>query len=371
MRVEQVVRILEHVAPPELAESWDKVGLMVGQGDWSMRTATLCIDLTEKVMAEAVHRKVGLIIAYHPLIFVPLTRLTDADWKQRVVLEAARRRIAVYSPHTALDATKGGVNDWLAAGMGSGEVRAIRPSDTANSKQCKLVTFVPEASCDAVRDAIATVGAGRIGDYAQCSFSVEGIGTFVGGESTRPAVGQSGRLEQVRELRIEMVFPKAVLSAVINALIRSHPYEEPAFDVYPLHPVANADGTGQGRIVSLDRPVKLAPLVSRIKRLIGVSKLEVAKAIGRTRPVRVIGLCAGAGGSLLEEAGDIDLFLTGEMRHHAVLDAVQRGVTVVLAGHTQMERAYLPRYRQRIKTAGGGKVSWLISSADRAPSELV
>ncbi len=369
MRLDKLLNVLRRLAAERLAEDWDNVGLLLGDPAWPVRRAMLCIDLTEPVLEEAVAAKVNLIVAYHPPIFGPLKSVTTGDATQRIVLDAARRRIGLYSPHTALDAAEGGINDWLCDGLGAGTRRPIRPTSAAAT--VKLVTFVPPGDADRLRRALAAAGAGQIGDYSDCSFSVEGQGTFIGGAGTKPAVGERGRLEHVPEWRIEMVCPAARVSQVVAALRRAHPYEEPAFDLYPLQPPPDAadDATGQGRVVTLEKPIRLQTLVRRVKAHLGVGHLNVAAANGSMQ-IQRIGLCAGAGGALLDEAGPIEAFVTGEMRHHDVVAAVSRGVSVVLAGHTQTERPYLKVYRRRIIKAAGKQVDWLISKADRAPLRL-
>ncbi|NBC10504.1 MAG: Nif3-like dinuclear metal center hexameric protein, partial [Planctomycetes bacterium] len=236
-RLGAVIDVIESLAPPTLAEPWDKTGLQVGDPTQAVSRALVCIDLTEPVLAEAARRKAELIVAYHPVIFSPLTQLTATHWKQRVLLDAVRKGIAVYCPHTALDAAVGGVNDWLADGLGKGARRPIQPTAWPGSGgNYKLVTFVPPDVADGVRDALSEAGAGVIGHYRRCSFNLAGHGTFQGDETTNPAVGEAGRLEQVEELRMEMVVPRAELAAVVEALYASHPYEEPAFDVYQTVP---------------------------------------------------------------------------------------------------------------------------------------
>ena len=372
MRLSSILSVLQAIAPERLAEPWDHVGLHVGDPARAVSRAMLCIDLTEPVLGEAASAKAGLIVAYHPPIFDALSAVTTLELKSRIILRAAERKIAIHSPHTALDAAEGGVNDWLADGLGAGGRRPIRPATEA-AEVYKLVTFVPADAVDVVRCALSAGGAGAIGDYSQCSFSSAGEGTFLGGASTRPAIGRAGRLERVAELRLEMVCPRECVRQVVAALRRVHPYEEPAFDLYPLVDAPAADCTsGGGRIITLDRPVSLSTLVRRIKAHLGVKHVEVAEPAG-LGAVRRIGLCAGAGGSMLTEAegiGDgIDVFFTGEMRHHDVLAARQRGVAVILAGHTQTERPFLPVLARRLKRQTPG-VRWSVSRADRAPSAL-
>lgn len=368
MRLQAVLSVLRGIAPEHLAEPWDHVGLQVGDPQWRVGKALLCIDLTAQVLEEAIQAGASLVVAYHPPIFEPLTAVTSMDPKERLILEAVRRKIAIYSPHTALDAAAGGVNDWLCDGLGDGMRRPIRLSQPDGAVRYKLVTFVPHDYADGLRLALATAGAGQIGEYSHCSYGVAGEGTFRGGAKTKPAVGKPGRLERVAELRLEMVCPASRIVPVIAALRQAHPYEEPAFDLYRLESTPPQD-QGQGRVLTLDRPLTANTLIKRVKDHLGVQRLDVAAPTGLTRIGR-IGLCAGAGGSLLSEAGDVDAFITGEMRHHDVLAARSGGVMVVLAGHTQTERPYLKQYRRRIVSQGGGWLEWMISRADRPPSRL-
>ncbi len=370
MKLADLLERLRGNAPESLAEPWDNVGLLVGDTGQAVRNAMLCVDLTEAVLAEAIARRAELVVAYHPLIFEPIRRLVSDDPRQKIVLAAARRGIAVYTPHTALDSAPGGVNDWLATGLGPGKVSPIRPAAGGGPARFKVVTFIPPDAAAGLRDALSAAGAGHIGNYSDCSFNMEGVGTFKGAAATRPAVGRRGHLERVSETRIEMVCGADRLSPVIEALRRAHPYEEPAFDLHRLEPppARGFEGAGQGRLVVLDRPVRLRTLADRIRKHLGQSHLRLATPrTGPARPIQRIGLCAGAGGSLLDEADGVDAFFTGEMGHHHVLAAVARDIAVVLAGHSQTERPFLPHYRKKLARACGAQVKWHISRTDRPP----
>ncbi len=365
----ELLAALEAIAPLRLAEAWDNVGLLVGSRDWPVKRGLLTIDLTPAVMDEAIRAKANLIVAYHPPIFEPLKRVTGDDWKQSIVLEAAANRIAIYSPHTAMDAAPGGVNDWLIGAFGEGDRRALQPSgELPAGESFKLVTFCPENATDRIRDALANAGAGRIGAYCSCSFELRGTGTFFGGESTKPSVGKRGTLERVDEVRLELVCPgEPNLAGIIAALLRVHPYEEPAFEVYPLHARPLSD-SGMGRFAELRSPATLNELVARIKKHLKLKSVEVAAGDQAPKRCRFAAACAGAGGSLLADvlAAGCQVYLTGEMRHHDVLDAQHRGCTIILAGHSNTERGFLPILRRRLLKEWG-KVDVVISKRDRHP----
>ena len=350
MIVRDVIAAMEQIAPPELAESWDNVGLLVGSADWPVERLLLTIDLTEAVLDEAIRTGASMIIAYHPPIFDPLRSITDGEVKQRIILNAIRHSIAIYTPHTALDAATDGVNDWLADALGQGDRRALAAHpELPASEEMKVVTFCPADTVERVRHALASVGAGKIGDYEQCSFEIVGEGTFFGTESTNPAVGEAERFERVPEVRLEMVCPRRSLALAVTAIRQFHPYEEPAIEIYALQP-RPMRAVGQGRRVVLDTPVPLSTILLRLKRKLGLKRLRVAKASATPKKYDTLGVCAGSGGSLLDSAVNqgCEVFLTGEMRHHDVLSATGRGCCVILAGHTNTERGYLPILRDRL-----------------------
>ncbi len=374
-----LVELLESIAPPGFAEDWDNVGLLlepVAAAEPASRRAApvsralLTIDLTEAVLEEALEERAELVVAYHPPIFRGLKRLTADAPQSRVLLTAVRAGIAIYSPHTALDAAPGGVNDWLAAALGEGESAPIEQSFEGD--EFKLVVFVPEENTSELRDALTEAGAGWIGNYSHCSYNLGGHGTFLGHEGTNPAVGKSGQLETVDEIRMEMVCGRRQLPRAAEAIRRVHPYEEPAWDVYPLAQKPRP-GSGMGRLVALREPAKLDVLVARIKSHLGLERVRVAAAPEHRSgaPIAKAAVCAGAGGSLFEKLRGPELLLTGEMRHHDVLARVATGTSVVLCDHTNTERGYLPTLAERLVELGGGRLSAVVSKRDRDPLEIV
>ncbi len=376
----EVTALFEKLAPLEHAESWDNVGLLLepdaDRKDPSavpmVRRVLLLVDLTERALAEALERDVDLIVSYHPPIFEPLKRLRATSPSERLVLSAARAGLAVYSPHTALDAAPGGVNDWLADALGPGVRRplvAARRSEPGTVY--KLVVFVPAEHTDALRSALAAAGAGVIGNYTECSFELTGQGTFVGGDAANPTVGERGRFERVAETRLEMVCSEEALERATAALRRVHPYEEPAWELYPLAPKP-APGFGAGRTVELAEPATLGEIVERVKAHVGRPWLRVASSPSHAKgsPIQKVAVCAGSGGGLLEHATELDLYVTGELRHHDVLRALSRGASVVLCEHSSSERGFLTVFAERLSAGTRGLVEVLVSETDRDPIEL-
>jgi dinuclear metal center YbgI/SA1388 family protein len=342
-RVSDLVTAMEAIAPVRFAASWDNVGLLVGDSSAPLSRVMLCIDSTSAVVAEARDAGCDALVAYHPVLFEPLKRFLAGS----PAYELARAGIAVYSPHTALDAAPGGTNDVLADALGMSARAPLRPAESA--PELKLVVFVPPAHVAAVSDALFAAGAGRIGRYTSCSFRSAGTGTFFGEEGAVPVVGQAGRLEEVAELRLEMRASASRVGEVLRALRRSHPYEEPAFDLVPLVEAPSAV-LGFGRIGAVV-PGPASAHLERVKAALGIERVLVAGDLGKE--VRRAGVAAGSGGDLVGDAArqGADLLLTGELRHHDALAAVRAGLVVFSVLHSVSERNTLVALERRLQQA--------------------
>jgi dinuclear metal center YbgI/SA1388 family protein len=375
-----VMMAMESFAPLSLAEPWDNVGLLIGDRQQPLTgPVVLTIDLTPAVMDECEQIKASAVIAYHPIIFEPIKRLTTDDARQKTALRAIRSNIAIYSPHTALDSAAGCMSDWLtdmvfpAGKPRAGDRRALVPKPLpAADEECKIVTFVPAAEVDRLRSALASAGAGQIGGYSVCSFAAPGEGSFFAAEDTRPAVGKKGQLEKVAEVRLEMVLSRRAVPLALQTLQAFHPYEQPAIDVYDLRPKALRN-VGAGRRVVLDEAVTIQHLAERIRTNLGLTHVQIAPAPGREHDTfDRVGICPGAGASLAEAARreSCPIFVTGEMKHHEVLEANAQGQGVILAGHSNTERGYLPRLAEKLRHLVPG-VLFDVSKADRTLMRMV
>ena len=343
MRVADLARAMEIVAPTRFAAAWDNVGLLVGDPEGSLGRILLAIDCTRAVIDEARAGGFDAIVAYHPPIFEARKRFVAG----LAAYEAARAGLAVYSPHTALDVAEGGTNDVLADLLGMTDRSPLRAA-IARDAETKLVTFVPASHVDAVARAVFEAGAGHIGDYSSCSFRTGGTGTFRGDEGTHPAVGQAGRLEEVAEVRLETVVAAGRMEAVVRALRAAHPYEEPAFDLVPLAVAAASGGRGFGRVGTVE-PETVARLVDRVKRGLGVDAVLLAGPADRT--VTRAAVCAGSGGDLVPDAvaAGATLMLTGEVRHHDALRALEGDLAIVCTRHSTSERAALRGLERKLR----------------------
>ena len=361
--VQSLLDAMDAVAPLALAEEWDNVGLIAGDARSALRgPVLLTIDLTDGVLSEAEGVGAGAILSYHPPIFHAIKRLVASDARQGLILRALSGGMAVVSPHTSLDAAPGCMSDWLADAVlepgqpRSADRRALIPRAIEDaSGRCKIVTFVPASHVEQVRGALASAGAGTIGNYQACSFSATGTGTFLGNQGAHPTVGKVGQLEHVPEVRLEMVILRRAVPLAVELLRSLHPYEEPGIDVYPLEPKAER-GTGAGRRLTLDTPATIGELAQRVKTNLGLTHVQIAPARGVESKLSRIGICPGAGASLVESASreSCEVFLTGEMKHHEVLAANAMGIGIILAGHSNTERGFLPRLAERLNAITPG-----------------
>lgn len=353
---------MERIAPTRFAADWDNVGLLVGDPDAPLHRALLAIDATPAVYAQARELGASALIAYHPPIFKPVHRITRGS----IAFDAVRDNIAIYSPHTALDAADGGTNDVLADAVGISRVdRAGLEAPKPTESHYKLATFVPEDAVDRVAEALFEAGAGRIGAYSKCSFRTQGEGTFFGDPTeSNPVVGAAGRFERAREVRLEVLVPVARLAAVLAAHRAEHPYETPAMDLFKL--ATPAEHKGFGRIGPLDEPAPVSIVIERIKRALRLDHVLVAGPVDQL--VRTAAVGAGATGEMLSSVlrAKADLFVLGEMRHHDALRAASANTTVVMTMHSNSERATLEVLRARLAAALSG-VELIVSDRDRDP----
>ena len=366
-KLSEVVAALDAIAPPSLAEAWDNVGLLVGDRSQRVTRAMLTIDYTPDVADEARAAGCDLIVAYHPPIFGDGHKRITADGPTSLVYDAIRRGVAIYSPHTALDVAEGGTNDVLADAVALVNRRPLRLRD-AKPTHGKVVVYVPTEDADRVAEAMFDAGAGGVGRYSRCSFRGEGVGTFQGDATTTPAVGSPDTFERVAETRVEMLVPIATTNAVVEAMKRAHPYEEVAYDLLPL--AASPPTLGIGRVGKLPGAITLEMIANLLKRGIGVDHLLMA---GEPETmISTVALCAGAGGDLVKDAiaAKVDLYVTGEIRHHDALRLDRAGVNVLCTLHSNSERATLAVLARQLSSRFPS-VPFSTSARDRDPFAIV
>ena len=308
MKIKEIVSALERFAPLPLQDGFDNAGLQIGLTEAEATGALLCLDVTEAVLDEAIALGYNLIISHHPLIFKGYKSITGKDYVERCILKAIKNDIVIYSAHTNLDNAQGGVNYKIAEKIGLKNLKVLEPKE---SNLVKLVTFVPYAQADVVRQALFAAGCGNIGNYDSCSYNLRGEGTFRAKEGTHPFCGTIGELHHEEEVRIETILPIYKKAEVVKALVAAHPYEEPAFDLYPLQ--NNWQQAGAGIV---GEPETELEFLKRIKKTFEVGCVRHNKLTGRE--IQKVALCGGAGAFLLPQAIRMgaDVFVTGEIKYH-------------------------------------------------------
>lgn len=339
--VRDVVSFLEQLAPLSLAEDWDNTGLLLGREDQLVRRIMTCLTITPEVVSEARDSGVSLLVSHHPILFRPVQKITSQDAQGAMVMDLMQSEMAVYSPHTAYDSSERGINQQLAERLQLHDIRPLRahPAVTPEKSEYKLVVFTPHSHTETVAASLFEAGAGKIGEYSECSFHVAGTGTFLGSPNTQPVFGEKGSQQKIPEDRLEVRCPKSLISTILATMHQHHPYEEPAFDLYPLAQNPYPDQrTGAGRLGNFDKPLPLSELIARIKDQLGVSPIGLV-GDPQSRVTR-LGVACGAAGEFLTDAvqAECDAFLTGETRFHTFLDARTHGITLLMAGHYASER---------------------------------
>lgn len=337
-KVEQIIRYLEELAPPQWAESWDNVGLQVGDPQAPAGSVLVALELTDGVVEEAVQSGARMVVVHHPPIFKPLKALRFDTAGGRRLQRLIQAGIALYAAHTNLDQARGMTNDSLAAAAGLAEHAVLQ--QVGEERYQKLVVFVPQGYEDGVRDALARAGAGHIGNYSHCTFQAQGTGTFLPLEGSTPFLGEQGRLERAAEYRLETIIPESRARQAVQAMLAAHPYEEVAYDLYPL---ANPGPVrGHGRIGPLEQPTTLGALVDRLKGRLAIPHLRMVGDPART--VSTVAVGAGSGGFLIGAAArrGADVLVTGDVGYHDAQEATDLGLAVLDVGHYGSEAIVVP-----------------------------
>ena len=332
MKLKEITNVLEEYAPLALQESYDNAGLLTGSPDREISKVLITLDVTNEVMDEAIQQKCEMIIAHHPLIFKPLKRLTGDDETQQLIIKAIKNDIALYAVHTNMDNVINGVNGILAKKLGLKNTRILAVREDGLKK---LVTFCPDDYAAKVREAIFSAGAGHIGNYDSCSYNLKGEGTFRGLEGTNPFVGKKGELHIEKEIRIETIVPDHKLNAVINAMLEAHPYEEVAYDIYPLD--NNNNNTGAGIIGEPEAETEEKEFLEKVKNVLKANIIRHTSFIGKK--VKKVAICGGSGSFLIQQAflSGADIFITADIKYHDFF-GYEGKMVIADAGHYETEQ---------------------------------
>ncbi|MUT66692.1 Nif3-like dinuclear metal center hexameric protein [Paenibacillus sp. NEAU-GSW1] len=326
-----VIQLMEQLAPKHYAVENDKIGLQLGTLNKQIKKVIVALDVTDEVVDEAIAAGAELIIAHHAIIYRPLAKLDTSTPAGKLYEKLIKNDIAVYISHTNLDVADGGINDWMADLVGIEPKGRQCLEEVHNDKLYKLVVFVPESHHEAVRAAILNAGAGSIGNYSHCSFNIEGFGTFVPGEGTTPFIGEQGKMERAQEIRIETVVPHSVHRRVIQAMLKAHPYEEVAYDLFAID--LKGRSFGLGRAGKLIEPTTLGVLAERVKEAFDV---PVLRLVGDpSQPIRKAAVLGGSGARYMRHAlfAGADVLITGDIDYHTAHDALAAGLSIIDPGH--------------------------------------
>ncbi len=332
MKIRNLLKELEILAPFALQENYDNSGFLLGDADAEITGVLITVDITEAVLDEAIRKKCNVIISHHPFIFSGLKKITSQNPQGRMLLKAIQHEIAFISMHTNLDNVKNGINGILAKKIGLKEVEILQPKEQMLRK---LVTFCPLSHKERVQEALFEAGAGHIGNYDSCSFQTQGTGSFRGNEAANPFVGEKGKIHFESEIRIEVIYPVYKEQSIVKRLLETHPYEEVAYDLYSLN---NAFSTvGSGMVGILEKPVQVGTFFNHLKEILQIPCIRHSKF--EEKEIQKVALCGGSGSFLIQEAQKkgVDIFLTGDLKYH---DFQQASQALILAdiGHYESEQ---------------------------------
>jgi dinuclear metal center YbgI/SA1388 family protein len=332
MTIDTVCHWLEEIAPLQLQESYDNAGLQIGDRTREVTSVLITLDVTEEVIEEAIAKKCNLIIAHHPLLFKGLKQITGAGYVQRCVMAAIRNDIAIYAAHTNLDNISTGVSHKMAEKLNLEHCEILLPR---TDQLLKLVTYVPISKADEVRNTLFEAGAGTLGNYDACSFNVKGIGTFRANNDAHPYVGKLHEWHHEEELRIEVVVYASQQEAIEKALLKAHPYEEPAYDWIEIR--NRSSHIGMGIVGTLVEPEAENTFLQRLKEIFHLSVIRHTPLL--RRPIYKVALCGGSGALLLPVAigEQADIYISADFKYHEFFDADHR-IVIADIGHYESEQ---------------------------------
>ena len=346
LRIQDLLGLIHGLYDPGLAEDWDNVGLQVGDLTAPLKRVMISLDPSLPAVQAARDAGAQALVTHHPLLFRPIKCLTPDDAVGKILWQAVQSGVAVLSAHTNLDSAEDGLNSWLAGQL---DVHAPEPLQPVAGEYLKLVVFVPVGHEPQVAEALFAGGAGQVGAYDQCSFRIRGEGTFRPAQQSNPFIGEPGKLEQVEEVRLETIVPQRKLARVVEKMLKAHPYEEVAYDLFPMQ--NQVPGAGLGRIGKLEQATTLDDFAANVKQVLGCDCLRLTGAGDLS--VHKVALCGGAGAGLLYAAHrqGADVLVTGDVKYHDARQAEELGIAVIDAGHFATEKLMIQRVAEALRNA--------------------
>jgi len=332
VKIKEIISEIEKVAPLSLQENYDNAGLITGNPHDECTAVILSIDTTEEVIQEAIDRGANMVISHHPIVFSGLKKINGKNYIERTIIKAIKNDIAIYAAHTNIDNVSVGVNAKICEKLNLINTKVLVPQ---KGELKKLVTFIPTNYLEKVRAEIFLAGAGHIGNYDNCSYNMDGQGSFRAKEGANPHVGEMGKVHFESEIRFETIFPAHKQSNVISALLKSHPYEEVAYDIYPLDNVY--EKIGAGMIGELEEPIPEKEFFDKIKEVFNINCIRHTQFLEKN--IRKVAVCGGSGSFLLGKAmsKSSDVFITGDFKYHQFFDA-EKQILIADIGHYESEQ---------------------------------
>jgi dinuclear metal center YbgI/SA1388 family protein len=332
MKIAEIIQTIEDLAPISYQENYDNAGLQVGDKLADCKGVLICLDAIEAVIDEAIVKKCNLVVAHHPIIFSGLKKITGKNYIERVIIKAIKNDIAIYACHTNLDNVQLGVNNKIADQLGLINREILEPKKGILKK---LFTYVPKEQKDALLNALFAASAGNIGNYSECSFSVDGVGTFKGNELSNPVIGKKQIRSTENETKIEVIFPDFAETKMLKTLKENHPYEEVAYEIISLD--NSYQKVGSGLIGELKKPVSEMDFLKQLKKKMQTSCIRYTALLNK--PVQKVALCGGSGSFLLQNAisQKADIFISGDFKYHQFFDADNQ-IVIADIGHYESEQ---------------------------------
>lgn len=332
MKIKDIITVLEEMAPLAYAEDFDNVGLLLGNQDDEATGVLVCHDALENVIEEAIAKNCNLVVCFHPILFSGIKKITGKNYVERSVLKAIKNDISIYAVHTALDNHKNGVNKIFCNALGLINTKILVPKPNFIQK---LVTYTIPENVEQVRNALFDAGAGKIGNYDDCSFTSQGIGTYMGNENSNPEIGERFEFVEAQEIKIEVTFEKHLQNKILKALFKNHVYEEVAYEIYDLQ--NTHQNIGLGMVGELEIPLSEIEFLQLVKTKMQCGGIRHSTLLGKS--IKKVAVLGGSGSFAIKNAiqAGADVFLTADLKYHNFYESENQ---IVLAdiGHFESER---------------------------------
>ncbi|WP_417786522.1 Nif3-like dinuclear metal center hexameric protein [Tenacibaculum sp.] len=332
MQIKDVTNYIEQLAPLSYAEDFDNVGLLIGNYNTKVTGVLVTLDTLEETVDEAIANNCNLIVSFHPIVFSGLKKINGNNYVERVVLKAIQHNIAIYATHTALDNVNNGVSAKMGEVLGLENMKTLIPKKGIIKK---LTTYVPFEEATNLREKLFESGAGNIGNYDNCSFNVEGKGSYRGNENSNPTVGEKGELMFEEETCITVTFDSYLEGKILSALFKNHPYEEVAYEVITLD--NQNQHVGMGMIGELPSAMNEKDFLLFVKETFKTGCVRHSELLDK--PIKKVAVLGGSGSFAIKNAmrAGADAYISADFKYHEFFKAEKR-ILLADVGHYESEQ---------------------------------